>query len=243
MISVALVEPKYGMNVGYIARVMKNFGFKELILIDPKFDMEEAIKFSSHASELLEKAKRLSLKELKDFDLLVGTTAIVTHSLLRSYLTPEELSARIDPKQRVCILLGRDTVGLKRDELMLCDFIVHVPSSQEYPTLNISHALAVILYELRKVKRKEARKLACSREGELIARYAKLLAMKIGMEEEEVNRVEKSLAQMAMKTGVTRNEAMIFVSLLRKACLALDRLSERVDDPKNHVSLNRNGFP
>ena len=230
MISVALIEPKYGLNVGYVARVMKNFGFEDLILVDPKFDLEEALRFSSHASDLLKRARLMNLGQLKEFDLLVGTTAIVTPSLLRSYLTPEELARRIDPRQKICILLGRDTVGLKREELMLCDFLVHVPANPEYPTLNISHALAVILYELSKVKRKERRRLSTSREGELVSRYARLLAARVGMGSDEVERMGKALAQMVMKAGITRNEAMMLVSLLRKACIALGGLSERVDE-------------
>ena len=232
MISIALMEPKYGMNVGHVARVMKNFGFDDLILINPKIDMDEARKFSSHASDIIDNARLLNLSELREFDLLVGTTAIApTSSLLRSYLTPEELAERIEPNQRTCILLGRDTTGLRKGELMLCDFIVHIPSSPSYPTLNLSHALAIILYELRKKGRKERRRLAGKKEGELIAEYTRLLANKVGMHESKVKKVERGLAQMAMKSGVTKNEAMLLVSLLRKASLALDRLSKSVDDP------------
>ncbi|MCP8316808.1 MAG: hypothetical protein H3Z51_08110 [archaeon] len=53
-LSVALVEPVYEVNVGHIARVMKNFGLEELLLINPKVDLIKARKFASHGVDILE---------------------------------------------------------------------------------------------------------------------------------------------------------------------------------------------
>ncbi len=48
-------------------------------------------------------------------------------------------------RKNVTLLLGRDDTGLSRDELRLCDASVFIGAGEEYPILNISHALAVIL--------------------------------------------------------------------------------------------------
>jgi len=46
------------------------------------------------------------------------------------------------------ILFGREDVGLLNDELKLCDLVVSISASPEYPEMNLPHAVAVILYEL-----------------------------------------------------------------------------------------------
>ncbi|MDP2908500.1 MAG: TrmH family RNA methyltransferase, partial [Nanoarchaeota archaeon] len=52
--------------------------------------------------------------------------------------------------ENTVILFGREDSGLTNEEIMKCDFIVSIPASKEYPVLNISHAAAIILYEISK---------------------------------------------------------------------------------------------
>ncbi len=156
MVSVALLEPISPGNIGAIARVMKNFGLKELILIRPKCDLkdEEATKRAKHAQDILKKAKiAKSFNYLKKFDCIIGTTANVgstDYNILRLPVKPEEL--KIENKNSV-ILFGREDSGLTNKEILDCDFIVSIPASKQYKTLNISHAAAVIFYELFKQKK------------------------------------------------------------------------------------------
>src|SRR5215475_1205620 len=82
-ISVALVEPHHPINVGYVARIMKNFGYSQLYFVDPNFDQKEASRFSMHGRDVLESAKITDLRELKSsFYCLVGTTALLGSSRL-----------------------------------------------------------------------------------------------------------------------------------------------------------------
>src|SRR3972149_1505765 len=148
MITIILAEPENDGNIGAIARAMKNFGMKNLVLINPKCDhlSEDAIKRSKHAKDVLRKAKVCKFEALDDFDVLVGTTAIIgsDYNITRLPITPKELAQNINPKADVGILIGREGDGLNEKELNRCDFIVSIPSSKEYPTLNISHACAII---------------------------------------------------------------------------------------------------
>lgn len=156
MVSIALLEPLSPGNVGAIARVMKNFDLKELILIRPKFDLkdEEATKRAKHAQDILKKAKiAKSFNYLKKFDCLIGTTANVgstDYNIPRLPVKPEEL--KIENKNSV-ILFGREDSGLTNKEILDCDFIVSIPASKKYKTLNVSHAAAIIFYELFKTKK------------------------------------------------------------------------------------------
>lgn len=153
VLEVAVMEPKYQQNLGYISRVSKNFGIEKLILISPRcnYKGKEAIKYSKHAKELLENAKILDSIEKLEADFIIGTTGI-WHKTNASYYNVygidkiPKLAKRIGAANaKVVLLLGRDDTGLSREELRNCDATIFIPTSKDYPILNISHALAIIL--------------------------------------------------------------------------------------------------
>ena len=51
---------------------------------------------------------------------------------------------------KVLILLGREDIGLKNEELKICDVVVSIPANPEYPIMNVSHAAAINFYEIYK---------------------------------------------------------------------------------------------
>jgi tRNA/rRNA methyltransferase len=156
-LEVAVMEPKYQQNLGYIARVSKNFGVRKLVLIAPRCNHngKQAIKYSKHASDMLKNATILKrLKDLKS-DFLIGTTGI-WHKTNASYYNIYNVGeiARLAKRaghadKSITLLLGRDDTGLSRDELKLCDATVFIRASKDYPILNISHALAILLNGLQ----------------------------------------------------------------------------------------------
>src|SRR5919202_4919414 len=88
-IAVALVEPKYETNVGYVARIMKNFGYNQLYIINPGFNREKAAVFATHGKDILASSKISTLEELREkFDILVGTTALTAYSRLNILRNP-----------------------------------------------------------------------------------------------------------------------------------------------------------
>ena len=155
--SVILLEPKYEGNVGAVARCMKNFGFDSLNLINPCELGEECFKRSKHAKDIIMGAKRFgSFSEvLNNIDLLVGTTGIINQNdkhHMRNPKTPRELAEHVreldDKIDRVGLLFGREDYGLYQDEIKHCDMLVTIPTNEVYPVMNLSHAVAVLLYEL-----------------------------------------------------------------------------------------------
>lgn len=157
--AIIMVEPKYAGNIGLICRAMKNFGISELILVKPSAGClsGEAVARAMHASEILKKAKIADSleKAISKFDYAVATTAKVSkgRKIFRTSLTPEEFAKKFSGSNaKVAIVLGRDDKGLANEEIKMCDFIVHIPASFKYPTLNISHSAAIILYELFRKK-------------------------------------------------------------------------------------------
>jgi tRNA/rRNA methyltransferase len=152
--SIVLVEPKYGGNIGSAARAMKNFGFNKLVLINPPEIESECYQYAMHAEDIIESARTYSeLKEyVKDVQVVVGTTGILNlneKAYIRNPLTPKELSEKLSTaEESIAILFGREDFGLENHELKLCDLMVSIPTSKEYPVMNLSHSIAVLLYEL-----------------------------------------------------------------------------------------------
>ena len=151
---VILVNPKYGGNVGAIARNMMNFGVDELRIVGNKEILNnEAYIRAVHAKNILNNAKFYdNLNDaIGDIDFVVGTSGAVSgdRNLKRVPITPRELAEKhktLDGK--LGVVFGREDDGLSNKELELCDLFVSIPTSDEYPIMNLSHAVSVILYEL-----------------------------------------------------------------------------------------------
>jgi len=153
-IRITLVEPKGPFNIGSVARIMKNMGLYELALVKPAdFQNDEAYKASVGARDILDNTLVFpNLEEaVKDSSLVVGTTRRAG-KLRRLCCTVEELPERVFPAigdgGRVSILFGREENGLLNRETDLCNILVSIPSSSSFPSLNLSHAVAVVCYKL-----------------------------------------------------------------------------------------------
>lgn len=165
-ISIVVIEPETSGNIGSIARVMSNFDAKELILINPKCKIDsDSRRFAKNAQAVLENARVGGIKALKAFDYLIATTSKLgtDYNIPKTPMTPEQLAGKLAEikGKKVALVLGRESDGLHNDEIQMCDFIVTIPASKKYDSLNISHALTILLYE---IKKKEL-------SGEMLKRY------------------------------------------------------------------------
>ena len=154
MFYIIFVEPESSGNIGSVARVMKNFGFYDLILVNPVEIDEEAYKLAVHAEDILKSVTIVrSLEEALTFvDVSIATSANTSGGILRNY-TPIESLAKIIPSEfRIGIVLGRESSGLRNQEVEMCDTMTTIPTDKRYPTMNVSHALSIILYEIFKSK-------------------------------------------------------------------------------------------
>jgi len=151
---VVLVEPQNEGNVGAVARVMKNFGVEDLVLVKPCPLGPEARKRAMHGASILEKSTSVAdLNEaVQGVDLIVGTSGVETSSekkFARIAISPTDLETRTAATGGlVALVFGREDFGLLAEDVERCDVLVTIPASAEYPILNISHAAAIVLYEL-----------------------------------------------------------------------------------------------
>ncbi|MBR9706980.1 MAG: RNA methyltransferase [Candidatus Diapherotrites archaeon] len=209
--TVVLVEPTYSGNLGSICRAMANFGLKDLRLVTPKADKTsgEAKKYAMHAQDVLEKSKDYkTLKDaVKDCDLIIGTTGIPAtgNRSKRIALTPKELKEKLKNKDgRIALVFGREAYGLYDAEVEDCDLLIRIPTSKAYPIMNLSHAIAIVLYELQN-ETKPLRKLATQEQKKYLASiFAKLVKEYGPANEKSMNDAFKNVIN---KAGMTKKEA------------------------------------
>ncbi len=152
-IRIVLVETAGPLNLGSIARVMKNMGLSQLVLVNPQCDpfSPEAQRMAVHASENLAHAKCVDTlaEALTGCQRIVATTArqrrlaIETHSprqILPWLLTGES-----------ALIFGPEDRGLSNDELYHAQEFLQIPTSTEYAALNLAQAVTICCYELRQM--------------------------------------------------------------------------------------------
>ncbi|MGI0132343.1 MAG: RNA methyltransferase [Thermoplasmata archaeon] len=158
-LEVVLVRPKEDGNVGAVARLARNFGAARLVIVAPRAALgAEARRRAMGGLALLTSARVVPRfgDALEGSDLVVGTTDLSTGrstAYLRRAVSPERLGEMLLPiVGRVAIVFGPEDNGLRREELAECDLLVHIPARREFPTLNLSHAVAVTLYAIHRAR-------------------------------------------------------------------------------------------
>ena len=185
-VTVTLVGPEFPVNVGYTARLVKNFGARKLYLIEPNFDRRVASVYAAHAADVLEDAEEIGFEELRSrHDLLVATTAVAAlkrANVNRLTVPPEEMAGYVSSSRSASLVFGRDTTGLRNDELARCDIVTSLTTGTGYRTLNVSHSVGVLLYVLSR-SGMERRKIPSTGERDAFATYAYELAIAAGVQE------------------------------------------------------------
>ncbi|WP_419662805.1 TrmH1: RNA methyltransferase, group 1 [Desulfosarcina variabilis str. Montpellier] len=155
-IRIILVEPQGPINVGSVCRSMMNFGVSDLCLVNPCNDYRSLAsrRMALKAETILSQASVFPTLSaaLADCHLAFGTTRRFG-KYREGLLTPEQsaVQALAQPTgSTVAFVFGREDRGLTTRELDLCHAFVTIPTDSNYPSMNLSHAVALFLYELRK---------------------------------------------------------------------------------------------
>ncbi|MGA0339285.1 MAG: RNA methyltransferase [bacterium] len=148
---IVLVEPQGALNVGSIARVMMNFGFNELFLVNPRCDpqSEDALKMATHAKEILQKAKVVQSLEvaLQDCSRVIATTAQQRHRNRKLEGLQLPFKWLIHSNKPNALIFGAEDRGLSNEELEWAQRWVRIPTGA-YQTLNLAQSVAICCYEL-----------------------------------------------------------------------------------------------
>ena len=153
-ISIVLHKPKYAGNIGAVARAAKNMGIRNITVVGSgDFDREEMQQRSTHlAADVLDDIQYVedTAEALGGFRYIVGTTARLGKAR-GPFTTPRQAAqdiADISQKNRIALLFGPEDTGLANEELRLCHTVVTIPTSREFTSLNLSHAVMILCYEI-----------------------------------------------------------------------------------------------
>ncbi len=208
---IVLVEPEGEENIGYVARAMKNFGMGNLVLVKPKAAIgDKAFQRAMGGRGIIKKASvRRSIAEAcANSSLVVGTTGKLGsgYSVTRTCITPREFAQHAKKlKGSVAILFGRESIGLKNEELNECDIVIRIPAGR-YGILNIAHAASIVFYELFISRAKPSREQPSEREKKVLAKIFEGLVSGLSYTNEKEKIVVKVFKNLLGRSMISRRE-------------------------------------
>jgi TrmH family RNA methyltransferase len=219
-----LVEPKEAGNVGAAARVMKNFGFDELWIVGrhPQL-LPVSSWWASGADDLLERVRFVPALA----DALEGAHVTVATTSMRGRTTPVTFTPRtlasryasMAPEQTLALVFGREDSGLTREELVLCQYTVTIPTNDVFPTMNLAQSICVFCYELSSIvpASESARELPDAAALERVHQRARALLLEVGfLHENNPDRIYDDLRALAARAELDAREATIVLGIIRQ---------------------------
>ena len=145
-ISFILHQPQLSENIGACARAIKNFNFKNLIIVKPKpiFPNDKILATSVGAKNIINKSKVFDHLEpaLKNIDYVIATSARFRNKNIK-HIQLEDLK-KIDFTKKVAFLFGSEASGLSNNEVSYANYTLQIPTNPEFKSLNLSHSLIII---------------------------------------------------------------------------------------------------
>jgi len=227
-VRILLVRPLYPGNVGSAARVMKNLGFRRLGIVsaqDPRKE-PDAFRMAHGAEDVLEAASiHTGLEEaLRPIEMVIGTTSR-KGSRWREAIDPEGLADTLTASwdwRPTAILFGPEDRGLPVKELSLCRWLLRIPTRNDCPSMNLSHAVGLICYVLARgpssgIQRTEPRPASpralrrFTEEAEAFLQETAFLSGDTAKDQTALRRLERLL----VRASPTRAEMALLWALLR----------------------------
>lgn len=151
---IVLVEPKNPGNIGSVARAMKNMGIRHLRLVNPVEykNIDEQKKMGYRSQEIIKNCREFDTlsKALSDISCVFLATS-KKGKWKRDFVSPSK-SAKIIlqkiKKEKIALVFGREDSGITIDESQLANYFIRIPSAVDYPSLNLSQAVMVVVYEI-----------------------------------------------------------------------------------------------
>ena len=151
-----LVKTQLGENIGACARSMKNFGFTKLHIVSPKMNYpnHKTKATAVGAFDIINKAKVFNNveKAIQPFNLVIALSAR-RRDINKKHISLKNFQNIIKKKQylNIGLMFGPEASGLSNKDLSFSNYILQIPTSSKFKSLNLSHSLTVICYEIFKL--------------------------------------------------------------------------------------------
>ena len=143
-----------GENIGATARVLKNFNFTNLRIVNARdgWPNEKAKSTSVGAINILNSSKSYTSIEnaVADLNFVVASSAR-NRSINKNFLSINKLKKIIKDKKKIGIIFGPEASGLSNSELSCADCIIKIPTNKNFSSINLSHSVMIFAYELYKI--------------------------------------------------------------------------------------------
>ena len=155
-VQIVLVETSHPGNIGSVARAMKTMGLQNLVLVKPRnFPSKEAFVLSGNAQDLIEQAVVVdtldeAIKNCTNIYATSARTRSISWPIITAEMAGIEMNKFVREGTKVSIIFGREDRGLTNEELQKANKHILIPSSEDYPVLNIAMSVQVIAYEIFK---------------------------------------------------------------------------------------------
>ncbi len=156
-IKVVLVEPAGPINIGSVARLCENFNVHELRLVSPRCDYlaKEAINMAVRGLKILEKAKVYDdlNTALSDCSRIIATCGRKEHGEIPLNSNKDALNwaLKSEREEVIALVFGREDRGLSNEELLKANKVISLNTNENYPSLNLSHAVAIVLHQFNQL--------------------------------------------------------------------------------------------
>jgi len=223
-VRIVLVEPHEAGNVGAAARAMKNFGFTDLWIAGKRAQRLDNVSewWAKGANDVTESATRVETLEeaLADVHLSVATTAVRGRQVFEQ-LAPHEVaqlaSEHLSGDQVLAVVFGREEFGLSGREVAMCRRTAVIPTSPDFPTMNLAQSVAIFCYELGKGLRPAPKKQepAPGHLLQVLDARARGLFEEVGFfGDKNADRMCAELQALAGRAVLTLREASLLLSLV-----------------------------
>lgn len=155
-ISIILVNPKISENIGASARAMKTMGLKDMLIINPRCQIDKfAFNLSVGSDDILENSRIFETlpEALREFGTVFATTR-KKGKRRHNFITPLEMAEIMKSlcfQSKAAVVFGPEDYGLSNEHLSLCQYMVSIPTDSEFGSLNLSQAVMVICYEIHRL--------------------------------------------------------------------------------------------
>ncbi len=243
---VVLDHPQDLVNIAHVVRGLKNFGLRDLRLVNPREYESYRVEGIAHQTQdILSRVRVYSTLEeaIAECVHVVGLTAR-GRTAKRNLQRPREAAAEIASLADggpVALLFGREDKGLSNDALDRCHRVVTIPSDSGYPSLNLAHAVIIMLYELALARGAEERPFKEPRRTSepapadelerLFADVAKALQAIEFFKTRNADGVMRTIRAIAHRAPLDLRE----VKLLRAMAIEVTKYSERLARSGLHV--------
>ena len=150
--TIILVRPQLSENIGVAARAMHNFGLSKLSIVNPRdgWPSQKAESSAKHAYKIISRAKVYeSLADaVSNYDLVIATSNRKRFLTKKTYDSFKILQKKIRDFRNTAILFGPENSGLSNQDIRLANFLFTIPTYNTNKSLNLSHAVSVMSYEL-----------------------------------------------------------------------------------------------